>query len=223
TCPEVITRTYEIVDNCGNVTTVTQTITVDDTTNPTASNPAQTIVPGGPAPAPDPNVVIDEADNCTVNPVVAFVSQVSDGNPCPETITYTYSVTDDCGNSINVTHEVLITDPINPTATAPADINVECITDVPAPDPLLITAEADNNGVPTVTWASDVSDGNSCPETITRTYDIEDQCGNVIQVSHNIIVQDVTPPTATAPANITVECIADVPPANILDITDEAD
>ena len=38
----------------------------------------------------------DEADNCTVNPVVAFVSDVSDGNTCPEVITRTYSVTDDC-------------------------------------------------------------------------------------------------------------------------------
>src|SRR5690606_26127646 len=87
TCPEVITRAYEIVDDCGNTTTVTQTITVDDTTPPTASNPANITVPGGPAPAPDPLVVIDEADNCTANPVVAFVSDVSDGNLCPETIT----------------------------------------------------------------------------------------------------------------------------------------
>ena len=223
TCPETITRTYSITDACGNVTNVTQTITVDDITPPTASNPAQTVVPGGPAPAPDPLVVIDEADNCTAAPVVAFVSQVSDGNPCPETITYTYSVTDDCGNSINVTHEVLITDPISPTGTAPADITVDCITAVPAADPLLITDEADNNGVPTVTHLSDVSDGNTCPEIITRTYRITDPCGNFIDVVQLITVHDLTPPTATAPANVAVECIGDVPPANILDITDEAD
>ena len=53
------------------------------------------------APAPDITVVTDEADNCTASPTVAFVSDVSDGNTCPEVITRTYSVTDDCGNSIN--------------------------------------------------------------------------------------------------------------------------
>ncbi|UKN03872.1 PKD domain-containing protein [Paracrocinitomix mangrovi] len=222
-CPETITRTYEIIDNCGNTTTVTQTITVDDTTNPTASNPAQIIVPGGPAPAPDPNVVIDEADNCTANPVVAFVSQVSDNNPCPETITYTYSVTDDCGNQIFVTHEVLITDPIAPTGTAPADITVECIGDVPAADPALITDEADNNGVPTVAHVGDVSDGQSCPETITRTYSITDQCGNVITVDQIITVNDITAPTASNPAAVVVECIADVPAVDVAVVTDEAD
>ena len=47
-------------------------------------------------------------DNCTTNPVVAFLSDVSDGNLCPETITRTYSVTDDCGNETLVTQTIII-------------------------------------------------------------------------------------------------------------------
>ena len=39
---------------------------------------------------PDITVVTDEADNCTAAPMVAFVSDVSDGNTCPEVITRTY-------------------------------------------------------------------------------------------------------------------------------------
>ncbi|KAF5038809.1 hypothetical protein DSECCO2_550440 [anaerobic digester metagenome] len=35
TCPEVITRTWSYTDACGNISTVTQTITVDDITDPT--------------------------------------------------------------------------------------------------------------------------------------------------------------------------------------------
>ena len=89
--------------------TVTQTITIDDTTDPTASNPAA-ISAQCAAPAPDITVVTDEADNCTASPTVAFVSDVSDGNTCPEVITRTYSVTDDCGNSINVTQTITIDD-----------------------------------------------------------------------------------------------------------------
>ena len=223
-CGGTITRTWTYTDACGNTATVTQTITIDDTTPPTASNPVTTTVPGGPAPAVDPLVVIDEADNCTTNPVVAFVSESSDGNPCPETITRIYSVTDDCGNTINVTHTILITDPILPTASNPLPINVECAADVPGTNPLVVTDEADNQGVPTVTWTSDVSDNNSCPETITRTYTVTDVCGNAIDVYQTITIEDITAPVmAVAPADVTVECIGDVPAMIDLGWTDNCD
>ncbi|MBL1281601.1 MAG: hypothetical protein COA33_015095, partial [Fluviicola sp.] len=223
TCPEVITRTYSVTDDCNNQILVTQTITVNDVTNPTASNPATTTVPGGPIPAIDITAVIDEADNCTVNPVVAWVSDVSDLNPCPETIIRTYSVTDDCGNQILVTHTIMITDPILPTGTAPGPINVECIFDVPAPDPLLITDEADNQAVPTVLWVDDVSDNQTCPEIIIRTYSITDICLNQILVTQTITVNDITNPTASNPVIVNVECIFDVPLNDITVVTDEAD
>ncbi|MDZ7633734.1 MAG: hypothetical protein U5L72_04600 [Bacteroidales bacterium] len=69
---------------------MTQTITVDDTTNPTASNPAAVTVECiGNAHRPYITVVTYEADNCTVNPVVSVRSDVSDGSSCPEVITRT--------------------------------------------------------------------------------------------------------------------------------------
>ena len=82
---------------------------------------------------PDITVVTDEADNCTVNPVVAFVGDVPDGLTCPLTITRTYSVTDECLNQILVTQVITVDDDIDPTASNPASIAVECIGDVPAP------------------------------------------------------------------------------------------
>ncbi|WP_303317524.1 gliding motility-associated C-terminal domain-containing protein [Flavivirga abyssicola] len=196
-CPIVVTRTYTIADACGNSTTASQTINVNDTTVPTASNPVTITVPGGPIPAPDVTVVTDEADNCTANPIVAFVSDVSDNGDCPETITRTYSVTDDCGNTINVTQTILITDPIPPTASNPAGIDVQCIGDVPAPDVTVVTDEADNQGTPVVAFVSDVSDGNSCPEVITRTYSVTDICNNTINVTQTITVNDTTDPTVS--------------------------
>ena len=206
TCPEVITRTYSVTDDCNNQILVTQTITVNDTTLPTASNPATITVPGGPAPAPDITVVTDEADNCTVGPLVEFVSDSSDNGDCPETITRTYSVTDDCGNSIEVEQTILITDPILPTASNPDPIGVECIEDVPAFDITVVTDEADNQGIPVVAFVGDSSDGNTCPETITRTYSVTDVCGNSIEVEQTITVNDVTDPTVSGTiAETTVE------------------
>ena len=223
TCPETITRTYSVTDDCGNQTLVTQTIIVNDITNPTASNPADITVPGGPAPAPDVTVVIDEADNCTAAPLVVWVSDVSDNQPCPETITRTYSVTDDCGNTITVTQLIFITDPIMPTASNPAPITVECIFDVPAQDITVVTDEADNQGIPVVAWVSDVSDNGTCPEIITRTYSVTDVCNNQILVTQTITVNDITAPTASNPATVNVECIFDVPATDITVVTDEAD
>ena len=224
-CPEVITRTYSVTDDCGNSINVTQTITVDDVTPPTASNPSAIAVECiGDVPANDITSVTDALDNCTVSPVVAFVSDVSDGNSCPEVITRTYSVTDDCGNSINVTQTITVDDVTPPTASNPSAINVECIGDVPANDITSVTDEADNcTATPLVAFVSDVSDGNSCPEVITRTYSVTDDCGNSINVTQTITVDDVTPPTASNPSAINVECIGDVPANDITSVTDEAD
>lgn len=106
-CPTIITREYSVTDGAGNQIYLTQTITVNDTQNPTASNPPTTNVNGGVIPAVDVSIITDESDGCTVFPTVSWVSDVSDALSCPETITRTYSVTDDCGNSISVTHTII--------------------------------------------------------------------------------------------------------------------
>ncbi|MDB3907321.1 gliding motility-associated C-terminal domain-containing protein, partial [Crocinitomicaceae bacterium] len=224
-CPETITRTWTYTDACGNNATVSQTIIVDDTTPPTASNPTGiSITQGTPIPPADPLVVTDEADNCTVNPVVAWVNDVSDNGNCPEIITRTFSITDECGNQSTVVQLITIGDPISPTASNPAPVNVQCAGDVPAPDPLVVTDEADNGAQPVVTFESDVSDGLSCPETITRTYRVTDDCGNFIFVTQTITIHDTQVPVlAAAPANVTVECIGDVPAMTNLGWTDNCD
>ena len=197
----------------------------DDTTNPTASNPADINVQcAADVPAVDISVVTDEVDNCTTNPTVAFVSDVSDGNFNPEVITRTYSVTDESGNSINVTQQITVEDTTDPTASNPAPVTVECTADIPAVDPSVVTDEADNCTTnSTVAFVSDVSDGNFNPEVITRTYSVTDESGNSINVTQQITVEDITDPTATNPAPITVECTADIPAVDPSVVTDEAD
>jgi uncharacterized protein YunC (DUF1805 family) len=224
TCPEVITRTYRVSDACNNFINLTQTITVGDNTPPTASNPAPIAVQcSGLVPASDITVVTDEADNCTAVPTVTFVSDVTNGLTCPETITRTYRVADACNNSINVTQTITVGDNIDPTATAPAAINVTCSTLVPAADITLIADEADNCSVPVVTFVSDVSNGMTCPEVITRTYRVTDACNNSIDLVQTITVGDNIPPTASNLAPVSVQCLTDIPAGNILDVTDEAD
>jgi hypothetical protein len=89
-----------------NITDIT-TLTMD-TVAPTASNPSPVTVCSGSVPAPDITVVTDEADNCTANPVVSFVGDVSNGGSNPEIITRTYRVTDNSGNTKDVYQTITV-------------------------------------------------------------------------------------------------------------------
>jgi len=206
TCPEIITRIYSVTDECGNSIDVSQTITINDITPPTASNPASVYAEClADVPLPDVSVVTDEADNCTSSPVVLFVGDLSDGNTCPEIITRTYSVSDECGNSITVNQTITVHDLTPPTASNPPPVNVQCLADVPAPDISVVSDASDNCTAPVIAFVSDVSDGSTCPETITRTYSVTDECGNSVTVEQTITVNDATDPVISGcPADIVV-------------------
>ena len=102
-------------------------------------------------------------------------------------------------------------DAIFPTASNPLPVNVQCASDVPAQNPAVVTDENDNGAAPIVTWLSDVSDNGSCPEIITRTYRVTDDCGNSTDVTQIITLNDNIPPTASNPTTITAQCSAPNP------------
>ena len=109
------TVVWTATDQNGNISLpCNQTVTVTDNEKPTASNPVP-IIASGSAPAPDITVVINETDNCTANPVVAFVSDTSLGT-CPVIVTRIYKVTDNAGNFITVTQTITVNDAIKPIA-----------------------------------------------------------------------------------------------------------
>ncbi|MEY8780253.1 hypothetical protein AB9K32_07475, partial [Allomuricauda sp. XS_ASV26] len=88
----------------------------------------------------------------------------------------------------------------NPTASNPDSLTV-CDT-APAPDPLVVDDEDDNCAVDSVTHISDVSDGLSNPETITRTYRVTDTSGNFTDVQQTINVY--TSPNAGSDDNLAI-------------------
>lgn len=220
TCPRTITITYSIADSCGNTGHCIQTIVVNDTEPPTASNPASIqIICNGEIPPPDPDIISDASDNCGT-PIVEFVSDENDGNTCPETITRTYSVKDECENEILLTQTITIGDDEPPVAIPPPPISVECLDEAPAPDPTMIEA-SDNCSEPVVEFVSDESDGGTCPETITRTYSITDECDNQILLTQTITIGDDQPPVfVNPPSNITINCAAEIPEIPELEYTD---
>ncbi|MFT7605091.1 MAG: hypothetical protein ACI8VT_002684, partial [Saprospiraceae bacterium] len=192
TCPETITRTYRVTDACGNFEECTQIITVNAITNPTIVCPPDVVVECiEDVPAADITLPVT-GDNCLAPLVVTHEGDVSDGLTCPETITRTYRVTDACGNFAECIQLITINDITNPTITCPADVDVECIEDVPIADITLPIVGDNCLAALIVTHEGDVSDGQTLPETITRTYRVTDACGNFAECIQLITVNDVT-------------------------------
>ncbi|TPV31557.1 hypothetical protein FJ651_15335, partial [Paucihalobacter ruber] len=209
-CQIIITRTWTFTDDCDNTSSVSQTITVADTTAPVA--------PAAPAdfsveciddvPAPGD---LTATDNCAGDITVTGVDSADNSDPCQIIITRTWTFTDDCDNTSSVSQTITVADTTAPVATAaPADFSVECIDDVPAPGDL--TAADNCAGDITVTGVDSADNSDPCQIIITRTWTFTDDCDNTSSVSQIITVADTTAPVApAAPADFSVECIDDVP------------
>ncbi len=219
TCPRIITRIYRATDDCGNSADVPQTITVNDTIAP-----AVTSVPGnvtvdciGDIPPADIGNVT-ATDNCG-NVTVTHVGDADDGNACPRTITRTYRAVDDCGNFADVTQAITVNDTIAPVITCPPGVTIECDESTDPSNTGNATATDNCDGDVDFTY-SDISDGGTCPELITRTWTATDDCGNTAECVQTITLVDSTAPDIiSAPGNVTVECIGDIPPIDIGNVT----
>ena len=109
-----ITRTYRATDACGNKSTCTQVITVNDNTTPVVQNcPANRTV----APTTLSGTVVNytlptATDNCSGNTTPVQTAGLPSGARFPiGTTTNTYEFTDACGNKSTCSFTVTVTNP----------------------------------------------------------------------------------------------------------------
>lgn len=195
TCPEIITRTWTYTDNCGNTDTKTQVITVHDQILPTIDLPSASLTFQCIDLVPLIST-LNWTDNCDGNGVLNGVEQ-SNGLSCPEIITRTWTYTDLCGNNASQTQIITVMDQTPPTASTPPSQEFEIL---PSPDPSVISDASDNCGTPNVFFVSDVSDGGFCPEHVSRTYRVMDDCGNHLDVTQLLIIGDNIPVASFIPS-----------------------
>ncbi len=217
-CGFTITRTWSAADECGNLTSASQTITVTDTEAPQLSGiPADLPVacmdtlPAAP--------VVTAMDNCDGTVPVIF-TETQQGSGCSYQVVRTWTAVDACGNLVSASQTITVSDDSTPPVLAgvPADVNVEC-TNIPTPANVTAT---DNCSSATVTLSETVT--GTCPQVITRTWTAVDACGNSVSASQTITVNDTQPPVlSAAPADLTVSCGSDVPAAATLTATDNCD
>ncbi len=196
-----VTRTYKATDVCGNSSTCTQLIIVNDNTAPLLTCPPGVTVQCA-SQVPAPNIALVTAtDNCSGVPTITFVSDVITNQTCTNkfTITRIYRATDICGNSATCTQTITINDTTVPTLTCPVNVTVQCASLVPAINTASV-ATADNCGpAPTVTFVSDVISNQTCSNRfiVTRTYRSTDACGNSATCTQIITVFDNIAPVIT--------------------------
>ncbi len=188
TCPEILTRTWTVTDTCGNTATETQIITIFDTIAPIIEAAPANLTIQCPSDLP-PMVSLSWTDNCAGAGVLNGI-EVSNGKTCPEIITRTWTISDDCGNTSTETQVIIINDDTPPTASNLPTLQLAVL---PPADINLITDAADNCGTPLVEWVNDSSDNGFCPENVVRTYSVTDDCGNTTYVTQKFIIGDYAP------------------------------
>ena len=222
-CPDnyTLTRTWTATDNCGNASTQTQVITIQDTTDPVLSGVPSDItvecdnVPDAASPT--------ATDNCDADVEITYSEVRTDGN-CPDnyTLTRSWTATDNCGNASTQTQVITIQDTTDPVLSGvPGDITVECDN---VPDAASPTATDNCDADVEITYSEVRTDGN-CPDnyTLTRTWTATDNCGNASTQTQVITIQDTTDPVLSGvPGDITVEC-DNVPAAASPTATDNCD
>ncbi|MCP4569645.1 MAG: HYR domain-containing protein [FCB group bacterium] len=192
--------TCTAVDGSFNQDVCTFTVTVTDNEPPVANCPGNMAVNTDPGVCEAVvNFTATVTDNC---PGASIACVPPSGSVFPLGMTLvTCTALDAYGHQDVCTFEVTVADNEAPVPVCPATVNLQCLANVPQPDIGLVTATDNCDQSPVITWVSDLSDGQTCPETITRTYRATDASSNWAECQQLIIIDDTIDPVCTVPAN----------------------
>ncbi|MCK9339611.1 MAG: T9SS type A sorting domain-containing protein, partial [Bacteroidales bacterium] len=219
-CDRFYTRTYTVKDSCGNETTAVQTIHILDNIAPaiTGTLSTQTLYVDVncnfiyPDTAETINDLIAEGltsvEDCNLSNNVVIVSDVlNEPNLCDRYVIRTYTVSDSCGNSVNISQRFNVLDTIKPWFTAvipnqPANSVGGCVFNVPDLTNIVRANSADNCTTDLIV-AQDIPAGTVITDTTDVTVTIEDSCHNSSTFTLSITV----PQTLTATiSTVNVTC-----------------
>ena len=232
-CPQekVITRTWQVIDACGNSLSKSQKITVEDNVAPTAVFPADiTVACFDDTDDSLTGIPTMQADNCQPNPTTSRVDVITAG-PCDHTfmVERVWKVQDACGNSISQLQIITVKDTIAPVVnTVAVNQTVTCDVDIAAAFNNWVNQHGaalatDNCVVPgdSLEWnayisgTSDIATlpppncANPVPGIFTQVtidFVVNDKCDNKDTTTAVFTVADNDPPVVVnCPSDITVD------------------
>ena len=199
-----VVRTFTATDDAGNSTSAQQTITVQDTTAPELSIPADYT-----SECSD-DLILDDAtasDNCGEVTIEVSSETIAGDAAGNYTVVRTFTATDDAGNSTSAQQTITVQDTTAPELSIPADYTSECSDDLILDD----ATASDNCGEVTIEVSSETIAGDAAGNyTVVRTFTATDDAGNSTSAQQTITVQDTTAPELSIPADYTSECDADL-------------
>ncbi|MCR9101236.1 MAG: T9SS type A sorting domain-containing protein, partial [bacterium] len=179
------------------------------------------------------------SDNCVAQSDLLLTVDVvnenvmSEGDDCSKVLRVRYKLEDGCGNQRFFTQEFTVTDNTKPDFTVPADMTIytdeDCEFDADPSETGDVDDESDNCTSDLEATYTDEVEAGSCEgeQIITRTWSLDDGCGNVTTKVQTITVEDNIDPEFTVPADMTIytdeDCGFDADPSETGDVEDESD
>tara|TARA_B110000503_G_scaffold99387_1_gene148704 strand:- start:257 stop:4636 length:4380 start_codon:yes stop_codon:yes gene_type:complete len=205
-----VQREYTFTDGCGNASTVIQTVSVFDEDAPVMDEvPASVTIQCGEELPAAPGAI----DACSS--VEVTFTDVDNGTGCTGEMNFirTYTATDACGNAVSASMEVNFTDNVAPTFTTPADVTIECdsdVTDLTIAGDVMDAADVCSADI-TISYTDSFSttDGSCLANNrLERTWTVVDGCGNASSGVQTITLEDTAAPVVTFETNVVLDAEA---------------
>lgn len=173
------------------------TINLVDNNKPVASGTLPSLNVAGNSLNQAPSAFVDVAElevaglsisdtRCTDDQMDVLVTETASGT-CPITLVRTYSISDLCGNTTNVSQTIIIEDNVAPVLSGQGGSLV--ITEPAVPEFTAPIAIDNFDASPTVV-SNDATVNSVGSTTITRTWTATDACGNSASVSQSITINN---------------------------------
>lgn len=226
-CGNQVSYTWEFTDDCGNSISHTQIINIDPAPIAAFIDPPLDItINCEDYNAETLSINYDNGEIGTCN-ISGFIGGEILGEPssCGNTIQQIWTFVDDCGRTIEHIQNVTINPPSVPNFqnVPPTIISVSC-GDIPQPTSLDYTnGESGSCEITGSVQGQITGSYDSCGGTLLQNWAITDLCENEISYTQTIDVLPADEPIwVSLPADITLDCDEDYPPAEILNYNNGA-
>src|SRR5262249_31113193 len=187
-----LSRTWKATDDCGNVATAVQRITLADHTPPVILAPVDRTIECSDSTAPADTGTATATDNCG-NATISYTDSFARACGHSGVLSRTGRAADDCGNVATALQRITIVDRTPPQIVCPPDQTIEC-TASSAPANTGVATATDSCGTASVNYTDSFARTCGRAGVITRTWKATDECGNSTTCQQRIAIVDTTPP-----------------------------